>query len=882
MRIKRVSFRNVGPFGAEGVTLEGFTPGLNVVCETNEFGKSTVLKALETVLFKPFSSADKQVKALRTGASDEALEGEILFSSEGRDYRLFKRFLKQKGARLQDANTGEDLAIDRGAEEALAKLLRSDQFNGGPSGLLWVRQGTSMDGVADDGQIASRLEGELGTLIGGERARDYLTRVETELAEVLTRGGQEKKHGPLRVARGAVEATTLELAEAKRQRDLTTSIGRDLAQVTSDIARMTGEASETKWPEQIQETRAAMMAAQSFAKDLELVEARQAQAQLAQTRAASRQSEHIEALVDFNRTQDALTALTKSHADKMARLKDAESQRKEMREAVTEIETRLDAASKYQTRRETAARQKQRLEILQKDMQHLNARLEQIHQLDDDLSALTEKMSELPNVTRVDVENLRRAANALRQYEAELAAHSTRLYLDLSTEGRGKITLAGKAVETGPIELSGSAFLSIEGIGTLRPDNSALRETTAQRDRAKTEHDAELRRFGVSDISEAATIAEARQDIEQSRKHITADMTRLAPEGRTAIETDLSAAETEVRDLAEALEESEAETHHAESADEEIDVLEILRTQRAKLDIAEEALTRSRSELAASETETARLQERLKGLNLPAEEEARTAAANALASEKLKAETDLQAASAALEALKAQAPEQSLEMLTARLTRLEQVTKQSREGLEALKAKATGLRVRRDVGFEGADADGVVARLEARLSTEQAALARQLRAKDVRVLLRDTLITTQTRLREAYTAPVTEELAPLLSRVIPGAEAGLGESLGVDTVQRNGKTEAITQVSGGTQEQFAILTRLAYARLLARSGAAAPVILDDALVYADDARRDAMFDVLGLVSMGEKPIQIIYLSCHAGATASLGGKRITPQPWLQS
>jgi len=82
MRIKSLRFRNVGPFGAEGVKLDGFTTGLNVVCKTNEFGKSTVLKALEMVLFKPFSSADKQIKSLRTANSDGAPEGEIRFSTE--------------------------------------------------------------------------------------------------------------------------------------------------------------------------------------------------------------------------------------------------------------------------------------------------------------------------------------------------------------------------------------------------------------------------------------------------------------------------------------------------------------------------------------------------------------------------------------------------------------------------------------------------------------------------------------------------------------------------------------------------------------------------------------------------------------------------------
>jgi len=59
MRIKSLAFRNVGPFGSKGVRLDGFMPELNVVCETNEFGKSTVLKSLEMLLFKPFSSADQ-------------------------------------------------------------------------------------------------------------------------------------------------------------------------------------------------------------------------------------------------------------------------------------------------------------------------------------------------------------------------------------------------------------------------------------------------------------------------------------------------------------------------------------------------------------------------------------------------------------------------------------------------------------------------------------------------------------------------------------------------------------------------------------------------------------------------------------------------------
>lgn len=875
MKIKRLSFRNVGPFGSKGISLDGFSSGLNVVCETNEFGKSSILKALEMILFKPFSTTHKDVKALLTAGSEGGIEGEVNFSNEGREYLFSKRFLKQKGARLQDNDTGEVLAVDRSAEEALAKLLRADRFDGGPSGLLWVRQGTSMEGIGDDGQIASLLEGELGTLIGGDRARSYLTRVEAELAEVVTSTGLEKKNGALRRAREAAEGTESELAEAQRLRDQTTSIGVELMTVNAEILRLENQAQDTKGAKEIEATRAAMTAAQSFSNALALVTAQQEQAALTAERAAERQTDHVAALLTFNETQKNLESQAAAQVSKTAELQAIEKAYAERRQAVADLESELEAFSEVQLRRETQVRQKQRLEILQKDRQALAAQLDHLAQLEDKLTQLTATISDLPVITRADVESLRQADHALRQSNAALTALSTRLYLDLAPKGEGKVTLSGQTLPSGPVELTASAALVFEGIGELRSDESSAREIAQNRDQAQAEFDARLARFSVSDIAEASKIAEQRQDIEQSRKHITADKARLAPEGRAAIETALSAAETEAQSLSDSLDDDVAENPETENSD----ILERLRAERAQLKVTEESLAKAHQNITLSETQQARLQERLSGLNLPQKQNERNAQADGLAREKLKADSDLRVAIAEVAALKSKAPAQSYDMLKVRLARLEQVATQSREGLEALKTKAAVLQARRDAAFEEGDAQSVVAALQDRLTKEQEELTRQLRAKDVRILLRDTLTATQTRLKEAYTAPVKKELAPLLSRVIPGAEAGLDDRLSVDRVQRNGKTEAIAQVSGGTQEQFAILTRLAYARLLARSGSRVPVILDDALVYADDARRDAMFDVLGLVSSGETPIQIVYLSCHAGATAQLGGTRITPQPW---
>ena len=78
------------------------------------------------------------------------------------------------------------------------------------------------------------------------------------------------------------------------------------------------------------------------------------------------------------------------------------------------------------------------------------------------------------------------------------------------------------------------------------------------------------------------------------------------------------------------------------------------------------------------------------------------------------------------------------------------------------------------------------------------------------------------------------------------------------------------------REQLSILTRLAFARLLARDGRPAPVILDDALVYSDDDRIEKMFDALHRQS---KDQQIIVFSCRQRAFQRLGGNVLRMTDW---
>ncbi len=78
----------------------------------------------------------------------------------------------------------------------------------------------------------------------------------------------------------------------------------------------------------------------------------------------------------------------------------------------------------------------------------------------------------------------------------------------------------------------------------------------------------------------------------------------------------------------------------------------------------------------------------------------------------------------------------------------------------------------------------------------------------------------------------------------------------------------------GTQEQIAVLVRLAFAELLVEQGHPATVVLDDALVFSDDRRIARMFDIL---TMAARNVQIIIFTCREQLFEDLGGRALTLQ-----
>ena len=129
-------------------------------------------------------------------------------------------------------------------------------------------------------------------------------------------------------------------------------------------------------------------------------------------------------------------------------------------------------------------------------------------------------------------------------------------------------------------------------------------------------------------------------------------------------------------------------------------------------------------------------------------------------------------------------------------------------------------------------------------------------------LLADTLEQARSDTSQAFLGPVARRAKRHIHRLLPGCDLTFSEDLGLQSILRGGMSEGCSHLSKGTQEQLAVLTRLAFADLLLDDGRPVSLILDDPLVYSDDARLDLMTDIL---TDAAERMQVILLTCRERA-----------------
>ena len=154
---------------------------------------------------------------------------------------------------------------------------------------------------------------------------------------------------------------------------------------------------------------------------------------------------------------------------------------------------------------------------------------------------------------------------------------------------------------------------------------------------------------------------------------------------------------------------------------------------------------------------------------------------------------------------------------------------------------------------------------------EHFALERSRLEREVRILnlLKQELSDAERAAKERYMAPLVQRITPYLQTLFPGAAIHVDEDYKITGVIRElQQREEFGELSWGTQEQIAVLTRVAFADMLLDTGKPAMLILDDALAYADPDRLERMFDLLTHAS---SRLQILVLTCRGELFTRLGG-----------
>ena len=192
-----------------------------------------------------------------------------------------------------------------------------------------------------------------------------------------------------------------------------------------------------------------------------------------------------------------------------------------------------------------------------------------------------------------------------------------------------------------------------------------------------------------------------------------------------------------------------------------------------------------------------------------------------------------------------------------------------------LKEKIAGLRSHVEA-LEGAGLDEAIQQKARELEFCEEERRRTAREVQVLSLLLSTLRAAEQDAKERYLSPVINRVRPYLQLLFPGAEITIDENLHiVGVVREAGYEEAFHHLSMGTQEQIAVLIRLAFAEMLVEQGHPATVILDDALVFSDDRRVSRMFDIL---NMAARNVQVIIFTCRERLFEELGGRQLSLLP----
>jgi hypothetical protein len=875
MRLLSIELANFRKFRMP-IIVSGFSEALNIVVEPNETGKSTLLEALRAAFFIRHSAKSELVRSFCPFGDDVAPKVVVAFEIDGKQWCIEKQFLKAPYAALTgpDGRTESDAA-----EERLQALLGFEKGNNrgsdpevrGALGLLWVEQASALSVEAPNrlvrDNIRSALEVEVGMVLGGRRFELVTARIEEAYANYRT-GKSGKATGKL-----AAGETALETAVA--QRDAATATLRAYEQALSYLeeARTAKRLVERDLadPELAERMR-------QLGEDLKIAETAQlrlsnATARHGETEATLRSAEKWLQRYDGASSATALCSEALAAADKIvieqraasAATLDVVTEKRKIlghaRARKIEAEAALDQARAILARRERSSA-----------LQRARAQLVEVHRVE----ALVTEREESAQLA-IGKDALAALATLDRKaIEARILFEAGAVGVDIELLGDVALQIDGDGASSGRRDLVRPTAIVLHNVARIvvTPPSAGGLSAEANLRSADEALTAALEAHDVPSYAAARGRAEralaAAQEIATLKQQVETlcpgePVLTLAP-GSTALKALLGGDLTGVSDDV--------------TAEASIDVVALDATLQTAREEESVALAHLESaQLAAHEQEKVLVQIQAERASAAREAEAARQGLLALQAEadrdainqvRREASEELARRAEALEQARQAATSFDAERIRKSIANIQREQVRGREERLELAARIASLET--SIASDGPKGPATIA--SEALEVERAAIARLARLveeADALELLRKTLREVGDETSRTFLGPVTNRATRYVERILPGSTPAFNEEMGLTTIKRGGTVEAASELSRGTQEQLAVLTRLAFADLLLEKGAPVSLILDDPLVYSDDGRFEAMTDIL--VEAATR-MQVVLFTCRAKAFRHVSGHRI--------
>ena len=873
--------------------LRNIEDGLNIVVGPNEMGKSTLLDALRAVLFEKYNSKAQPIKALQNDRNQAGPVVELSFELDDGDYRIIKRFIKKPYAHLYYPD-GRGIEGDA-AEDNLRELLDfTEPGHGGAKpetlgmwNVLWVKQGQSFTALdlpeSARSNLHVALESEVGTVLGGRRGRDLPQTIQKQLGELVTSRGPRGKY------KAVVEQADFiqnELGELEnRRKDLSDTLD-ELEESLNKLERLTDKDLNEAEEKELEEVRNDLGELAELGKRIDDARKELKIEELRLERLTNTEEQRRELEKSITEEETAL-------GDTREELEKVCEREKKLRSDVTNLEETINEAEEEADNAREVVLRKSRIHDAVQLKTLIDGRQDRWEKVQDaeERQRLAQQRAASTLVTDEIIEQIRIAQKKLEKTANRLDAVATRIAFDIKPERFSEIEIDGARLS--PDRLSVQAVESTR-ITVSELGNITVEPAVKNRDKLISEkHEAEeglenaLNRAGALDVKDAED-----QHRERKRALEDADLARREAElhappndeheaGADALADYIKGHrqilkrkmdELELQELP-SHQEIETELENAEKRDDE--ARRALDAARAELKGPQETLGELKGKLAVAKDRQKSGNERLSDLRKQLEEAEEEYPNAELLSDIEAAGKKLSDQKNIVAELQDQHNEETIARLEARAGRLKKTIRNRKEKRQELREKISGLKSRVDV-LEGAGLDEAIGKNRRELEFHEEEKARYEREKNVLTLLLSTLREAEREAKKHYLSPVVDRLRPYLRLLFPGAEIMIDENLHITGVIReSGYEESFSHLSMGTQEQIAVLVRLAFAKMLVEQGRPAAVVLDDALVFSDDTRIRRMFDILNVAA---QDVQVLIFTCREQLFEGLGGRHLSLEP----